>query len=138
MEWEALSALVQVVQILGNALLVLYVWASNRRRVTVERISAMESDMDERFHKTELRLTHIDDAVARLPKDNCGVCQQRVTRLEEALKHSIGPADIVRLHERIDRSVAEIQGLKGQVTAVAGTLGVIHDYLLNHGGKHAP
>ena len=89
-----------------------YVWLSNRNRVTNERISSMESHVDKRL-------------------DNHA---ERLARLEQKVESGPSHADIKRLHARIDEMAAGFARMTGEFHTSQHTLNLIHDYLL-HGGK---
>lgn len=91
----------------------IYVWLSNRHRVTTERITKLEDHMDTRLD------THAD----------------RLTRLEVHAGAAPTHDDLNRLHQRLDVINGELKGLTGESAAARRTLDLIHDYLLNHGGK---
>lgn len=96
----------------GNLILTcvigLYVWLSNRNRVTHERISALEKVFDQR----------VDAHTAQL------------AALQAGQDHGPTHDDLKRLHERIDETVAAINGLQGEFKGAAATLQLIHQHLL--------
>jgi predicted lipase len=86
----------------------IYVWQSNRHRVTIERISGFEAHVDHR----------LDDHAERL------------ARLEQDAKNAPNHDDIKRLHARIDEVATGLSNLSGQFAGANHTLTLIHEYLL--------
>lgn len=113
MDYTAMRFWFDVLQVLGYLALGTYVWLSNRNRVTNARISKLEDDMDSRLD------VHAD----------------RLTRLEVHAGAAPTHGDLNRLHKRLDIINGELKSLAGESAAARRTLDLIHDYLLNHGGK---
>lgn len=135
MDADDLSAFGSLMQV-GVAIATwLYVWVSNRKRVTTERIEKLEEHLQGHITAQDVRMRSIESATARIPDFKCGLCDQRVTRLEEHARHGVGMADVGKIHGRIDALQSDVSGMKGTLNANAHTLTVIHDYLLNHGAK---
>lgn len=67
--------------------------------------------------------THLDDHAVRL------------SELESHLEMMPGHKDIGDLHERINEVSKSVHTLTGEMTGIKTTLGLIHQHLLNGGGK---
>lgn len=135
MDADDLSAFGSLMQV-GVAIATwLYVWVSNRKRVTTERIEKLEEHLQGHITAQDVRMRSIESATARIPEFKCGTCAERVTRLESAARYSVSQTDLDKIHGRIDALLADVSGMKGTLNANAHTLTVIHDYLLNHGAK---
>lgn len=104
--------IVLIVQLLINAAIGIYVWISNRQRVTVERINQLERDVDSRLDIHSDRLTRVEVSAGAAPTHD----------------------DLKRLHQRLDSVNGELQNLTGQFKTTNNTLILIHEYLLN--GNH--
>ncbi len=101
-----------IIQTLILAAIGVYTWISNRTRVNSSRIQSLEHDIDSRL-------------------DSQG---DRITRMEEALRHAPSHEDLKRIHRRMDETAAALNALAGEFKAVQHTLHLIHEHLLN-GGK---
>lgn len=101
-----------VVQTLILAAIGVYTWLSNRTRVNASRIQSLEHDIDQRL-------------------DTQG---DRLTRVEEAIRHGPSHEDLKRIHQRMDETNNAVGELVGELKAIRPTLQLIHEYLLN-GGK---
>lgn len=104
---------IDLLQWLTTAAVGLYVYAVNRHRVTNERISALESHVDER----------LDDH------------SDRLARLEQDARHAPSHDDLKRLHKRLDDMNGELKEMRGEFYAVNRTLSMIHQHLLDGGNK---
>jgi hypothetical protein len=96
-----------------NAGMGLYLYLVNRNRVTNERIGALQTAVD----------TRLDNHTERL------------ARLEQDARHAPTHDDLKRLHSRIDEVKYSLKRLEGEFSGANHTLGLIHEHLLNGGGK---
>ena len=113
LDYPAMKFLLDLIQMVITLLIGLYVWQSNRHRVTNERISELESDMDERLDKYAERITTLEVRAGAAPTHD----------------------DLKRMHKRLDIMNGELQHLSGESSAARRTLDLIHEYLMNNGGK---
>lgn len=109
MNYDALRFWFDLLQFLLTGGVGIYVYLSNRQRVTSGRIRELEEDMDER----------LDDH------------HQRLARVEEHIKHLPTHADIGAVHERLNAIHGELQNLAGVVSALNRSLHLINEHLLN-------
>jgi hypothetical protein len=91
----------------------IYTWLVNRTRVNSARIRELETDIDGRLDKHD----------------------ERLTRVEEMIKHGPTHTDLKRIHQRMDEAATAISSLAGEFKGVKGTLDLIHQYLLNEGKR---
>lgn len=91
----------------------LYMYLANKGKVTNSRIGELERDMDGKFD------AHAD----------------RLARLEQDVRHGPTHDDLKRIHSRIDTISGDIKTLGGEFQGANRTLSLIHEFLLNGGGK---
>ena len=89
-----------------------YVYISNKNRVTNDRITTLEGDIDTRLEGQSVRVAH----------------------LEEAIKHAPTHDDLAGLHDRVTKIGRNIDLLSGKFEGAKHVLDVIHHHLMN-GGK---
>lgn len=97
-----------VVNSLLTTVIGIYVWISNRNRVTNERISSMERNVDDRLD----------------------IYADRLARLEQKVESGPSHDDIKRLHQRIDNIDSGLARLDGQFSGTKHTVDLIYEYLL--------
>lgn len=102
----------QVLQFLLTGGIGIYVYLSNKDKVTNDRIGKLEDDLDAKMDG------HIERIVAL------------ETRADTSLTHN----DLADIHEKINKIGTDISSLSGEFTGVSNLLNTLHRYLLN-GGK---
>lgn len=117
-ELQALLALLSILNMLGLWAVAIYTWQANRKRVTAERIAALQKSMDSSM---ETLKTGID-------RQN-----HRLTAVERDLKHGPTHDDLKRLHSRIDALAGGVRELAGEFKGANHTLHLIHAYMLKGG-----
>lgn len=113
----------------------LYVWLSNRNRVTHARITELQE-------KTSRSVKELKDEFSRDIKGmenevdtRLGGLDQQLARLEEALKAAPDREELRQIHVRINEVSAQVTRLEGEFAGANHTLKLIHEYLLKGGGK---
>lgn len=96
-----------------------YTWLTNRNRVTNERITGMQTSLEDKVATLRTEMDHHLDSHA-----------DRLTRVESDLKHAPTDEDIKRLHARIDDMAGDVKELGGEFKGAKHTLQLIHQYLL--------
>ena len=116
---ESIRLGVQVGQFVLTSAVGFYVYLTNRDRVTNERISKLETDLDTRM-----------DAHA-----------QRITAVEEAAKHAPTHEDLGRIYDQITATrrdisdtKAAVAGVQSGMSALERNTALITEYLVK-GGK---
>lgn len=102
----------QVLQFLLTGGIGIYVYLSNKNKVTNDRIGKLEEDLDKKLDG------HIE----------------RIVVLETKAKSSLTHNDLADIHEKINKIDTDISSLSGEFTGVSNLLNTLHNYLLN-GGK---
>lgn len=111
MDIETLKFGFQVLQFLATGAIGVYVYISNKNRVTNDRITTLESDIDTRLDDQSVRVAH----------------------LEEAANHAPTHADLAGLHKRITEVGQDVGLLSGKFEGAKHVLDVIHQHLINGG-----
>lgn len=112
MDLELAKFLFQVLTFLMTGGIGIYVYMSNKDKVTNDRIGKLEDDLDKKLDG------HIERIVAL------------ETKAESSLTHN----DLADIHEKINKIGTDISTLSGKFTGVSNLLDTLHNYLL-HGGK---
>ncbi|MEX3614742.1 MAG: DUF2730 family protein [Burkholderia gladioli] len=113
MDIKLLELIVSIIQFVFTAGIGFYVYISNQDKVTNDRITVLESDVD----------TRIDQH------------SERIARLEEAVDHFPTHEDLGELHTRINDVAKGVNTLTGEVKGIQNTLTLIHQYLLTGSAK---
>lgn len=108
----------------------LYVWLTNRNRVTHARITELQEktgkslkELRDDSHASLYRIEH--DVESRL--DTYGT---QLARLEEAMKHMPSMDELRQIHLRINAVSELCTQLRGELGGVNNLLHTIHEYLL--------
>lgn len=112
MDLELAKFLFQVLTFLMTAAVGVYVYMSNKDKVTNDRIGKLEEDLDNKLDG------HIE----------------RIVALETKAENSLTHNDLADIHEKINKIDSAISSLSGKFTGVSNLLDTLHHYLLN-GGK---
>lgn len=110
-DFQLLNFGFEVFQSVATACVGIYVYLTNRDKVTNDRITNLEDGVDKRLD------SHSD----------------RLARLEEAVQHVPTHEDLGDIHTRINDVAAGLSTLTGEVNGMHTTLNLIHQYLLNGG-----
>jgi len=104
MDYEAAKFWLQIALIIMNIGVWLFVWNSNKNRVTNEKIAGLE-------HEIESKL-----------EDHA----EKLGRMDERLKYSIGHPELKPVYERMNGMQKELSEINGKMH----TLDLIHEMLL--------
>ena len=108
MDIETLKFGFQVLQFIATGAIGIYVYISNKNRVTNDRISTLENDIDTRLDGQSVR----------------------VAKLEEALHHAPTHDDLSKLHEKINDMSACMNRMEGEFKGNTRTLQLIHETMM--------
>lgn len=113
MDMEFLKFGFQVLQFLLTGGIGIYVYLTNKNKVTNDRISKLEDDIDEK----------LDSHVERIAKIEA--------RAEKAPTHK----DMAEIHEKINQVSACVNRLEGEFSGATRTLQLIHETLMEQARK---
>lgn len=111
MNIEEMKLAFQVVQFILTGAIGVYVYLTNKNKVTNDRISAFETDVDKKFDDHGQRITRVETLVGNVPS------------------HS----DLADLHEKINEVAGSMQQLRGEFSGAVRTLQLIHETLMERG-----
>lgn len=113
MDMELMKFGFQVLQFVLTGGICIYVYLSNKDKVTNSRIGKLEHDLDDKL-------------------DGQG---ERIARLETRVENSPTHDDLGGIHEKINQLRAEVGHLSGEFVGVRNLLNTIHQHLLTGGKK---
>lgn len=113
MDYSALDFWWKVAITLLNLAIGVYLFWERHNNATSKRIGQLESDVDDRLDGHSTRLAKIEARVDQLPSHD----------------------DLGDLHDRINAVAAGMNTMTGELAGVKTTLNLIHQHLLNNGGK---
>lgn len=113
MDMESMKFGFQVLQFLMTGGVGIYVYLSNKDKVTNDRIGKLEDDLDTKL-------------------DGQG---ERIAKLETRSENSPTHSDLGDIHEKINDLTAIVGDLSGQFKGVNNLLQTIHEHLLKGGKK---
>jgi chromosome segregation ATPase len=113
MDIEVMKFGFQVLEFLLTGGIAIYVYMSNKDRVTNDRIEKLEDDLDEKLDKQG----------------------ERIATLEAKSEGTPTHDDLSHLHEKINAVNASISTLAGEFSGVRNLLNTIHHHLLSNGGR---
>lgn len=99
--------------------LALYMYLANKNKVTNERISSLETNMNAKIQKLD------DDVTEELTEQG-----NRITSLEGGVEHGPTHHDLGLLHEKINDVDGQFKELRGEVRGVKNLLDTIHQHLM--------
>jgi hypothetical protein len=108
LDYEAWRFWMAAVSLLFNGVVGVYVWLSNRDRVTQGRIGQLETDVDTRLDSHETRLTAIETSLSHLPKSD----------------------DLQRIERRIGGVKGAVERLNGTTQALERQTALFNEHLL--------
>jgi len=128
----------QMIQLIGIAVIGIYTWWSNREKVSLGRFDKLEKEMTQRV--TTQALENIDAK----REARCALHQERTNKLEmnvalnrTGIDNLPGHANLAELHERVDEvhgritaAQGQIANLSGQVKGMNHTVDLIHEWVL--------
>lgn len=127
MDLEAAKFVFNVLQFLLTGGIGIYVYISNKQRVTRDRVEAVASEINNKLGKmeteTDLRL---DDHT------------ERIAGIEATIRHQPTTKDIEAVRDLVARVGGDVRALEGKINGVVGlidpmqkTLQLVNEYLLN-------
>ena len=131
--WKFFLDLVQNISTVGIAV---YVWWSNREKVTSQRFAALEKEVAERLKKEDLE-------TAKKARDlHCTEHRQKTAALEQV--YNALHIEVTRLPDRREitnldssmKALAEKLGnLDGRMSGINRAVDLINEFLIEQGGK---
>jgi len=126
-----------LIQMLGTLAVAIYVWWTNREKVTSQRFAALEKEVAERLKKTDL-----DEAKATRDHQ-CKEHKGKTDSLTQAYEHL--HIEVSRLPDRreitnLDNSmktlIEKLGVMEGRMSGVNRAVDLINQFLIDQGGKN--
>jgi hypothetical protein len=106
----------QAIQFVGTILLGVYVWLSNRHRVTVDKIEAVKAENSKGLEKARTRMDGHDT---------------RLTCIETEIRALPKGTDIAALSNRLAVQNALLKYLAGRLKGIGRAVDLINEHLIN-------
>lgn len=134
MDFEAIKLAVQIGQFLLTGGVGIYVYMSNKDKVTNTRITELERATNASIktyeQDSDTRIQTLEESIDKRLGDHA----VRIARLEERAENAPTHDDLGELHEKINGVNEHLKTMSGEFTSFKGLLITIHDYILK-GGK---
>lgn len=123
-------------QMLGTVGIAIYVWWTNREKVTSQRFAALEKEVAERIKKSDLEEADRDRETL------CNQHKQKTAELEK--NYAALHIEVTRLPDRrelakLDSSIKELTeklgNLDGRISGLNRVADLMNEFLINQGGK---
>ncbi len=111
--YDAIRAWVDIVQIAGTVLIGIYVWITGRQRVTDQNLKTFKTKINSRL-------------------DGHG---DRITRIESDVNHMPTHHDMAALSGRIEALHGDVHELVGTMTGLRRAVDLMNEHLLNNRNK---
>ena len=151
--YPAWKLLFDLIQMLGTVGVAIYVWWSNREKVTSQRFAALEKEVAERAKHTELADLHKELAGRVKRGDLQAVKEQRDIQCADhksetlSLRKSYAELhiEVTRLPDRheitnLNNSIKELTeklgNLDGRISGLNRVADLMNEFLIHQGGKH--
>ena len=132
MDWALSVAGEALAAILAAAVLGALGWIGSSIRGLRRDINDARDAADARLDAVEKNLVKVEDLDRHNVIGRLQAAELKLAGLEE---RCLGEGAVQRVHERVDLLAKEVHAMSGQLESVAGSTALIHDYLLNKGGK---
>lgn len=120
MDWDAAKFGLDALQVGALAGIGVYTWWTSRTRATRAAIDRVDAAARERHTELAARV----DAVER-----------RQSLIEQRQEHTPTHDDIGKIYDRLNAINESVRSMSGEFKAVQATTQMIHEYLLNEGGR---
>jgi len=136
-----------VILIVINAAIGIYVWYSNREKVTSKRFEALEREVALRVSKTEMERFHIDTKIdmekAKSNRDaRCANHGRETKSLEQSFNHlhlevSKLPdrKEVKELSDSMQTLAGQLGNLGGRMDGINRAVDLMNEFLIEQGGK---
>lgn len=131
-------------QLAFTVILGLYVWWSNREKVTSSRFLSLEKEVAKRATATELEkakevaatgLEGVKAEVRKHQEERCGQHLTRTSKLEIQIENTPTHAHLGDIHERINGVKGSVDEMTGLMRAMAPQIKLLVEHHINGGGK---
>ena len=100
----------------------LYMYLSNKNKVTNVRIDELERDVNTKIDKLDRDVDQRMDEY-----------REKIAKLEEGAEHGPTLHDLGELHEKINKVGNDLSTIRGEMKGAHSTLSLIHEHLMKGG-----
>lgn len=111
----------------------IYVWLTNRNRVTHARITELQERTSKTTADIQTEFRHDLHRIEGEIESRLDIYGAQLARLEEGLKHVPDMEELRAIHERINTVSEMVTQLKGESSGMNNLLRTIHEHLLKKG-----
>lgn len=122
-DYDAWRFWLSLAQAVATALIGIYVWLSNREKVTAGKFEALARDLRAGINNLEEKTGN-----------RIGRIDHRLTVVESSCNHAITHTDLSAVYERINAVSGQLSNLAGGVSALQNSMTMIHEHLLREKG----
>ncbi len=135
MNYEAWRFWMGVAQLVGTLAIGVYVWWTNREKITNKRFRALEKDVAKKTSEAAVQ-SLIEKHVPGCPNAAKAVAMDsKLTRLEAELRSMPGRTEIQHLNDNIAELSNDLGKLHGKLGGINRAVDLINEFLINQGGK---
>ncbi len=135
MNYEAWRFWMGVAQLVGTLAIGVYVWWSNREKITNKRFRALETDVAKKTSAAAVQ-SLIEKHVPGCPNvSRTAAVDGKLTRLEAELRSMPGRTEIQHLNDNMSRLSNDMGKLQGKLGGINRAVDLINEFLINQGGK---
>ncbi|MBT0666348.1 hypothetical protein KI809_18730 [Geobacter pelophilus] len=113
----------------GNLVVGIYVYLSNKQKVTNDRFTTLENAVNERLSKDDLKAAKVArDESCRQHKIETDKLKDMYSGLSINIGNLPNQKSIERLHERLDGLVKLVSGVEGEIKGMSHTLDLLQEH----------
>lgn len=140
---EAVRFWISVLQFLGTIAIGVYVWWSNREKVTAKRFAALEREVAKRATDSDLKqaakeaadkIAVVNANLTKHQTERCGQHLNRTAALEVTVKGAPTHDDLGKVYELINKVGGAVESLKGTMGGINNNVNLLVEHHLK-GGK---
>ncbi|MDA8413011.1 MAG: hypothetical protein M0023_04395 [Desulfobacteraceae bacterium] len=125
-----------LIQMLGTVAVAIYVWWSNREKVTSQRFSALEKEVAERLKKTDLDEAKIArDLHCSDHKNETKALSKAYADLHIEVTRLPDRREITNLDNTMKQLAEKLGNLDGRMSGMNRAVDLINEFLIDQGGK---
>ena len=132
MDWALTVAGEALAAVLAAIVLAALGWIASSIRDLRREIAALRDAGDLRLDRVEKQIVKVEDLERHEVIRRLGEAELKLAELEAGC---LGKESLDRIHERVDDLTKEVHSLGGKFESAAGSLALIHSFLLDGGGK---
>jgi Tfp pilus assembly protein PilN len=145
--YPAWKLTIDLIQMFGTVAVAIYVWWSNREKVTSQRFAALEKEVSERVKRTEVdTIKSQRDKQCEQHKQDIKQNEQsysgrliesekKIERIGSEIRNLPGHRHIEDLSRRIEQLHGDVHEVSGSLKGLSRAVDLMNEFLINQGGK---